>query len=173
MAFPQLWENNLERLGRITFFFLFEYIKLISSQPVEVIHFGLGLTGPYPKPADVLSSTHLYLPVGTENSGCWVQRPSSVSFKLELKTDGAPHWCWSSAHSHGFSHHPCALAVIWPHVQNSCISLLCSVSSACHTLPLVLYRNYRLSAWGQCRGMGRVPASLIGKIWARMEIRVN
>lgn len=58
--------NNLERLGRITFF-LFEYMNLISSQSVEVIHFGLGLAGPYPKPADSLSSTHLYLPAGTEN----------------------------------------------------------------------------------------------------------
>lgn len=69
MTFPQLWENNLERLGRITFF-LFEYIKLISLQSVEVIHFGLGVTGPYPKPTDILSSTDLDSPVETENSGC-------------------------------------------------------------------------------------------------------
>lgn len=149
-------------------------MKLISPQSVEVIHLGLGLTGPYPNPTDVFPSTHLCLLVGTENSGCCVQRPSSVSFKLEFKTDGAPCWHWPSAHSHSCSRHPCVLAVIWPHVQISRISLVWSVL---YPLPVTcclwFYAEITVSGWGQQRGIGRVSASLISKTWAWIEIRVN
>lgn len=49
--------------------------------------------------------------------------------------------------------------------------LFCSVPSACRMLPLVLYRKDFFSCWRQHRGIGRVLADVIGKIWAWMEIR--